>query len=137
MIIAKRCGTAKLRHGRCPQIVRALHHFRDFRGDFIGVLHRQQVRAHGLVDAGLLDAVLPHLHQLAGLGANALLHPLPHARAAHGCQHTARHLTHHDLYVVQFLRGILNRRTRQGHVQHDATVVDALVDIVVGQFLVV
>ena len=52
LCVCQRRRTVELRHGRCPQIVRALDNLCHFSRDFIWVLlcQRKQVRPHILVD---------------------------------------------------------------------------------------
>ncbi|MEN6664369.1 MAG: hypothetical protein ABFD85_10275 [Phycisphaerae bacterium] len=133
MIIAQRRGALKLRHGRCPQIVRALHHLTHLRGDFIIALHRQQIAPDGLVDADLRHPVLVQDHQRAGLRPDARPDPFAHARRAHARQ--PGQLAEPRLDLLQLGGRIGDGGPGQRHVEPDAPVVDALVDVVIRQLV--
>ena len=99
----------------------------------IWVLHRKQIGPHSLVNRILLFAVFVGLHKLQGLRPHAVDDPLAHLRRPDAGDLALGHLGHDLLDLDQLVAGELDGGVAQGHVHQHATVVDALVDVVVGQ----
>ncbi len=89
--------------------------------------------AHVLVDRPLGLLALGHRHQVARLRADPLPHPIPHPGAAHGRDGTFGDRHDERLYLLQLGSGVDLRGLGQRHVHQHAVVVDAFVDVVVGQ----
>ena len=136
--VGQRGGAVELSHAAGPQVIGALDHLGHVGRHFVGVLigQRQQVVAHGLVDADLGLAVLVDDHQLAGLGAHAVFDPRPHLGAADAGDGALGHLTHGLLDLGQFLRGVARGGFAQRRIDQHAPVVDPLIRMVFGQFVV-
>ena len=135
LVVGQRRQPVELRHAGRPQVVGALDHLGHVGRHLVGVLggERQQVGADVLVDRYLLDAILHDGHQLERLGPHAVLHPLAHLRAAHARDGPLRHLSHDLLDLHQLVAGVFDRCVAQRQIDAHAPVVDALVDVVVGQ----
>jgi len=73
-------------------------------------------------------------HQLERLGANTVLHPAAHLRTAHARDRALGHLFDNAFDLFQLVAGVFDRRVAQRHIDAHASVVDPLVDVVVGQF---
>ena len=101
----------------------------------IGVLHRKQVGSHSLVNRILLLAVLVGLHQLQSLWPYAVDHPLTHLRRPDAGDRALGDLGHDLLDFDQLIAGELDGGVAQGNVHQHATVVNPLVDVVVGQLV--
>ena len=114
-----------------PQIVGALDHLGHI-GRHLVRPKGEQVSTHRLVDAVLFACP----HELDGPGADAILHPLAHPRRPDAGHLALGHLGHDGLDLGQLHLGVADRSMAEGGVDQHATVVDALVDVVVGQFLV-
>ena len=97
----------------------------------IGVLHRKQVGSHSLVNR----IFLTRPHQLQSLWPHAVDHPLTHLRRPDAGDLTLGDLGHDLLNLNQLIAGELDGGVAQRHVHQYATVVDALVDVVVGQLI--
>ena len=97
----------------------------------IWVLHGEQVGSHSLVNRILLTG----FHQLQGLWPHAVDDPLAHLRRPDAGDLALSHLGHDLLDFDQLVAGKLDGGVAQGHVHQHTTVVDALVDVVVGQLI--
>ena len=114
-----------------PQVIGALDDLGHVSRHLVGA-EREQVGAHGLVDRILLTCP----HQLDGLRPHPGLHPLPHPGRTHTGEFTLGHLAHDLLYLLQLGLGVAYRSAAQIGIDHHPTVVNPLVDVVVGQFLI-
>ena len=104
-----------------------MNNVRNMGRNLIMVLHRKQVCPHSFVNRILLACP----HQLLGLGADTGQHPLAHLRRAHAGDSALGDLMHDLLNLDRLVGGVLDSSAAQRGVHQHATVVDALVDVVV------
>ena len=133
VLVGQRSQTAELSNRRRPQIVNALDDFLDVGRHLVGVIHGKQISPNRFINRLLIVAG----HQLAGFRSNAVPDPVAHLRAADGCDRALGHLGNNLLDLFQLGACIPHRRLAQRLIHQHASVVDALVDVVIAQFVIV